>query len=139
MAGGGRLHLRNKTFCLFAAFIVVGCARSAPVLPPDTSGGDPAAISKTMLSVPLFIKAMSCTEINSEFENLAKNDQALEKQIHSNRHKNQTAGYIAGVIFPPMLLAVDNDDSSKNLLDQNQFRRDQLIITFRAKNCPTTK
>lgn len=92
-----------------------------------------------MLSVPLSVKAMSCTEINSEFENLAENDQVLEEQIHSNRHKNQTAGYIAGVLFPPMLLAVDNDNSAKSQLDQNQSYRDQLIITFRAKNCPTTK
>lgn len=139
MAGGGQLHLRNKSFLLISAFILVGCARSAPVLPPDTSSDDPTALSKAMLSVPPSIKAMSCTEINSEFENLAKNDQVLEEQIHSNRHKNQTAGYIAGVIFPPLLLAVDNDDSAKGLLDKNQYYRDQLIITFRAKKCPTTK
>lgn len=38
-------------------------------------------------------------------------------------------------MFLPAILAVDNDKSTKSLLDQNQKHRDQLIFAQKAKGC----
>ena len=122
--------------CLVALAIVVGgCARNAPALPPEL-GNDEAAIAKAMAAVPQAVKQMSCKQINLEIENLAKHDSYLEEKIQANRGKNQFAGYIAGVLFLPAIFAVDNDDGTKSMLDENQLRRDHLVIAYRAKECP---
>ncbi|HJO88560.1 MAG: hypothetical protein QF553_04465 [Alphaproteobacteria bacterium] len=62
-------------------------------------------------------------------------DSQLETEIHGNRGKNQASAYIAGVIFLPAILAVDNDKRAKILLDQNQKYRDELIFGQKAKDC----
>lgn len=92
-----------------------------------------------MTKVPANVRAMNCRQINQEIEHLAENDSELEQQIQSNRGRNQVAGYIAGVIFLPALLAVDNDSGTKSLLDQNQHYRDELVIAYRGKDCPATR
>jgi hypothetical protein len=78
---------------------------------------------------------MACDEINQELTNLTIHDSQLEAQIHGNRGQNQAAGYIAGVIFLPAVLAADNDKSAKGLLDRNQTHRDHLILAQKVKGC----
>lgn len=122
--------------CLVALAIAVGgCARNAPALPPEL-GSSEAAIEKAMAAVPQNIKQMTCKQINFEIENLAQHDSYLEQKIQANRGKNQFAGYIAGVLFLPAIFAVENDDGTKTMLDENQMRRDHLVIAYRAKECP---
>ena len=91
-----------------------------------------------MQTVPHEVKQLTCSEINGEIEHLAEHDSYLEERIRANRGQNQVAGYIAGVFFLPAILAVDNDDGTKTLLDTNQVRRDHLIVAYRGKNCPST-
>lgn len=127
----------SKTrIALFSLLLVaVGCARSAPPLPPDYVS-DPNALASALEKVPPEIKKLDCEQINAEIENLTKQDQRLEEKIQSKRGKNQTVGYIAAVLFLPAILAAENDEGSKSLLDENQVRRDNLIVAFRGNACP---
>lgn len=130
--------IKPAAFAVIATMLIVtGCARNAPSLPPDLEG-DASAISTAMSNVPQDIQQMTCKQINAEIENLAEHDSYLEQQIKENRGKNQVAGYIAGVIFLPALLATENDDGTKTLLDENQKRRDHLVVAYRGNNCPST-
>ncbi len=139
MDEAGQLRLINRNILVVGVLAVSACARSAPALPDKSYNDDPVALAKALESVPMSIKEMTCAEINSDIGNLAKHDSNLERQIESNRGKNQTAGYIAGVLFPPLILATEHDNGAKALLDENQLRRDHLIITYRGKKCPDTQ
>ena len=99
-----------------------------------------ATSSDAMLNlVPLKMRGLNCAEVYQELENLAEHDSRLEKTIQGNRGKNQTVGYFAAVLFPPLLFAAENDKSIKALLDQNQRQRDHLILVQKAKRCSTTE
>ncbi|MDP6031577.1 MAG: hypothetical protein QGH78_03860 [Alphaproteobacteria bacterium] len=113
---------------------IYGCARTAPELPPNYTHN--AGSPKELLSqVFLPIRGMTCDEIKKQLTNLSMHDSQLETEIHGNRGKNQASAYIAGVIFLPAILAVDNDKRAKILLDQNQKYRDELIFGQKAKDC----
>jgi hypothetical protein len=91
-----------------------------------------------MNSVPLEIQKMTCADINADIERLAQQDGYLDEQIRRHRGKNQTAGYIAATLFLPVILATESNNRTKGLLDQNQIRRDHLVVAFRGKHCPMT-
>lgn len=133
-----RSNLSINVWTLALSALLAGCARSAPNLPADYQG-DRAALDRAMTKVPANVLALNCGQINQEIERLAENDSALDRQIQSNRGQNQVAGYIAGVFFLPAILAVDSDSGTKNLLDQNQLYRDNLVVAFRGKKCPVTR
>ena len=129
--------LRTSTsICLFLALFVVGCARSAPPLPSSTSNSDETK-EQVIARLPITTRNINCKEIFLELEGLKEHDSKLSIQIQGNRGTNQAAGYIGGVLFLPALLAVENDKSAKAMLDQNQYRRDQLIVAQWAKSCPS--
>ena len=70
---------------------------------------------------------------------MAEHDSKLEQAIQRNRSRNQTVGYFGSVLFFPVLFALKNNDSEKNLLDESQKRRDQFIIAYRYKKCAGKK
>ncbi len=138
MERAGRLPLQIRLTSLVLIAVIYGCARTAPELPPDyiLNMESPKAL---LSQVPPLIRGMTCDEINQDLTNLSMHDSQLEAEIQGNRGKNQTAGYIAGVLFFPAILAVDNDKSTKSLLDQNQKHRDHLIFAQKAKGCSPIK
>ena len=127
----------NRKSCILLVLLTAACARIAPALPPEINT-DVSALSAAFAGVPAEIRAMSCGGINTAIESLAENDDQLERQIQANRGQNQAAGFIAGVLFLPAILAVENDGGAKDRLDQNQRRRDDLIVAFRGNDCPST-
>lgn len=135
MAKGGRLHsLTSKAFAVALALSVAACARQAPSLPPDY--GDGAMDStQAVKSLPAHIQALSCGDIDRRLALIEKNDRALEETIRANRATNQAAGYIASVIFPPALFAAEHDGVAKGELNQNQEKRDQLLLVQKNKRC----
>ena len=130
----GQLPLQIRLASLILVIAVYGCARTAPELPLNYTYN--TGSSKELLSqVSLPIRGMTCDKIKQELSDLSVRDSQLEAKIHGNRDKNQAAAYIAGVIFLPAILAVDNDNSAKIFLDLNQKYRDQLIFGQRVKGC----
>ncbi len=119
---------------LVLGVLLVGCARPAPPL-PETVKALNQTLEQAVANLPASTRSLSCRDIGLKMDALKEHDSRLNQQIQSNRGKNQVAGYIGGVLFPPALLAVDNDSLRKALLDQNQLRRDELIVAQSAKNC----
>ena len=126
------MYLRSKfaVCCAGGALLLASCARQAPPLPPDYETNREA-----YLSLPESVRNLSCEQIVVEDKNLKAAVLRLVRKIHDNRARNQAAGYIGGVIFPPALLALENDDPTKLQLDRNQARRDQLILAEKLKKC----
>tara|TARA_B100000676_G_scaffold293340_1_gene329957 strand:+ start:104 stop:514 length:411 start_codon:yes stop_codon:yes gene_type:complete len=119
---------------LVLGILLVGCARPAPPI-PETAKALNQTLEQAVANLPASTRRLSCRDIGLKMDALKEHDSRLNQQIQSNRRKNQVAGYIGGVLFPPALLAVDNDSLRKALLDQNQVRRDELIVAQSAKNC----
>lgn len=134
MVEGAPLPSRISLFAALFVFAAGGCARSAPELPPDYGSVD----APKRLSIGDFSKAdmkMSCPDLDREFALLSKKMEALDHQIRSKHGSNQAAGYIAGVLFPPALLAMESSSEQKQALDQHQDRSDTLLALKRVKNC----
>lgn len=119
-----------------AAIALVGCARSAPELPPDVGSVKPSAT----LSADRFSKSdleMTCGEIADEQQRLIDTAKDLTGVIESNRAHNQAAGYFGGLFLLP-LVAVEHNDSEKASLDRMQVRWDTLEALERFQSCPPT-
>jgi len=119
---------------VFAALLTGACAREAPSLPAES-----AASSESILgSLPENVRSLTCGRIAAALAKLAEHDRQLESVIGNNRSGNQAAGYIAGVIFPPAILAAENNGAEKTQLDRNQKKRDELLLAQKAKRCAAT-
>ena len=127
------LPLFVKLSIILSALALAACARTAPALPPDRTESALAEGHNSNV-VSADIQALSCSDIRQEMSALEQHDQMLEQKIQSHRHTNQRAAFFGGFLFPPVLL---NDAPAKALLDQNQERRDQLIVVSKDKRCPT--
>jgi len=137
MGKAGPLRTSTKALVVAMSVVVAGCARQAVNLPPEI-GDDRAALSAALGKLPDDIKKMSCFEIKDDYQHLAKHDADLEQRITANRGKDQAAALLTGFIVPAMASA-NRDDVTKKLLDDNQIRRDHLIVAMRANSCPSSK
>lgn len=81
---------------------------------------------------------LSCGDIDERLQKIAQTMDKLENRISSNRGDNQALGYFSAVLFPPLLLATEENASEKASLDDNQSKRDRLIGLRTAKKCPGT-
>ncbi|RVU39170.1 hypothetical protein EOI86_07940 [Hwanghaeella grinnelliae] len=119
-----------------AATMLVACARNAPALPKDSSSIN----AEGSLSTEDFSDAdiaMSCEQIDVEQDRIRTDAAAYGQEIAKNRGQNQAAGYVAGVLFPPALLATVHNDAEKAELDALQARFDVIQALKRVKNCPS--
>lgn len=121
-----QLPLQNKISAILVILLLAGCARSAPSLP--SSNASAANLSADE-------KAMTCELANERLGTNKLAAQKLEQEIASNRQSNQTAGYLAGALFPPLALATESNSAEKIDLDRLQLERDRLYIVIRAKRC----
>ena len=103
---------------LVLGVLSVGCARPAPPI-PETAKALNQTLEQAVANLPASTRSLSCRDIGLKMDARKEHDSRLNQQIQSNRKKNQVAGYIGGVLFPPALLAIDNDSLRKALLDQN--------------------
>jgi len=123
----------STSFCLIALAIAVGgCTRSAPDLPPDY--GSVNASRQTLASFPAHMRNLNCAQIASREADLEARNQKAEEIIKSNRTRNQVAGYLGALYLVPVV-AIENDEDQKALLDKNQREVDQLKQLQRVKRC----
>ncbi len=128
-----RLDSIKALLFVFIALSLTGCARSAPDLPPDTSGKSPKEAA-SLLGISQSDFGLGCVEIINEKENLTRKHDIEEATIRSNRTNNQVAGYF-GTFFPPAYLATESNSASKDRLDSIQLRFDQLYFLGQLNNC----
>jgi hypothetical protein len=124
----------NKSCALLLAVIVGACARSSPELPPNLSDRPPEQRLLPGDSDSAEAK-LDCAGLIQERDRNRATTAELEKRIADNRGHNQAVGYFAGVLFPPLLLAVKPDNDIKTTLDQLQAQRDRLDRLAHAQKC----
>ncbi len=129
-----QLPLPSKLSVLLCAGLVVGCARSAPQLPPDYG----SVHSKEKLTLENFSeedRLRTCDTVERDMAAIISEVKAVESGIEAKHRSNEVAGYFAGVLFPPLILATDHSTEAKKILEQRQARWDQLLALKRVKNC----
>jgi len=127
-------QISRDVVSVLAAVLLTACARAAPELPPDY-GSMRSSERLTKENFTTTDLKYSGSDIRKERSELAIAEEKYEFSIRSKRGGNQTAGYIAAVLFPPALLATKHSTEEKNALDKIQERRDILIALERFKNC----
>lgn len=111
---------------LAVVIILAGCARAAPDL-PDAKRLDDMSRSSVYAN-------SDCPQILQKISDLESEKRQMESIIHSNRGRNQAAGYFAGLFIVP-IVAVDNNSSEKAQLDDIQVRLDELRTVGNKKFC----
>jgi hypothetical protein len=130
--------LRSKTSrALLLALLLGGCARSSPELPPNLSDRPPEQRLLQGDSESAEAK-LDCAGLLQERERNRTTSSELEQKISGNRGHNQAVGYIGGVLFPPLLLAIKSDSDLKTTLDQLQSQRDRIDRLSQARKCTTS-
>ncbi len=128
--------MKNSLLLAAAAVVLAACARTAPELPRDMSSVN----AEETVSAEAFSAqdvALSCDEILVEQDRIREDASQYNQEIKKNRGKNQAAGYVAGVLFPPALLATVHNDAEKAELDALQQRFDTIQGLKRLKSCPS--
>ena len=134
-----RSHFRSSLRTILFVGLCAGvaaCARSAPELPPDYGSVDSTTPSPALSDFDEVDAAMSCTAIADEKARLRRKMAQLNAQITGKHGDNQVAGYVGGVLFPPLLLATDHSLDEKEALDKFQDRVDRLALLQRIRACP---
>ena len=119
---------------LLACVLVAGCARQSPALPPDLSSRPPdqRLVAGDLESAEA---RLDCAGLAQEYDNNKQAAAKIEGVIAGNRGHNQAVTYVAGVLFPPMLLAIKPDSDAKKTLDDLQAQRDRIDRLSKAKRC----
>jgi hypothetical protein len=120
-----------------AVLSAAACARNSPQLPPDL-GHLPA--DQRLLSGDLDSPEakLDCAALKQETDNTKASISTYEAAIAANRGHNQGVGYFSAVLFPPLALAIRNDEEAKKSLDQLQAKADRLDRLTKAKGCKAT-
>jgi len=135
MAGGAPLRLPgNRAAALAALLVAAGCARNAPVLPPDLGHLPPA--QRLLPGDAASPEArMDCAELAREAAYNRDAAQQHEAAIASSRPYNQAAAWLGIRFYRPLLLTLRNDDQAKQSLDRLQARADRIDRLSKAKGC----
>lgn len=124
----------NKLIFFTHFLILVGCAQTAPSLPPDVGSIN----SIETLSASQFEDSdlqLTCGEIEDRIVALRDQSEEVRERIAENRGDDQALGFFASLVFPPLWLAMDNDEDGKNLANRIQDRIDTLLSLRRLKTC----
>ena len=125
MARAELLPLRTIISIAAIALAIAACARNAPELPP---------MAESMRIKP--VSSTSCVDIDQQLDQLSARMDRLEGDIQSNRHSNQTLGYL-GVFFLLPLIGLESNTAEKASLDAEQHQRDRLLAERTASRCPS--
>jgi hypothetical protein len=119
---------------LAIAFSLGACQRNALQLPPDLSHLPP----EERLTPNDLVHADAKLDCPALLANAAKDREVikeLEQAIAANRSHNQTVGYVASTLFPPLWFAARTDSDVKATLDSLLDRRDRLERLVAARKC----
>jgi transaldolase len=116
------------------ALLLIGCATSAPPLPPDTSSVNRVR-SIALSDFTPQDAGLSCEQIAEERRTNAAAVRDANAQIEANRKQNQVAGFIGAIGFAPAYLATEGNHEDKRRLVEIQEREDVLIKLASLKEC----
>ena len=113
--------------------LLTACASNAPPLPKDY--GSVNAIKPSLAQFAAEDVKLSCDEVDAQLEALHEQETAINKEIASQRGRNQTAGYLAAILVLPALAAADFHGDERDALEILNKRRDALLKLEVAKDC----
>lgn len=110
------------------------CSKEAPSLPQDyTSVDSQSSIDNTEFSTELI--KLTCDDINLQLQALNKMNENNINAISKTRHKDQAVGYFASVFFPPLWLAIDTHEETKDKIAEVYKQKDNLYKLKVYKKC----
>jgi hypothetical protein len=129
-----QLNLLNRVVLVVFCTYTAGCSQPARKLPLDYgSVNSNIRIEESQFSNEDL--ALTCSLIDEEMAELRNQSAAIESQIIASRGSDQGLGFAASVIFPPLWLAIDNDEEYKVLMARVHERIDTLTGLRRVKSC----
>ena len=123
----------SKATALALAFMLAGCARNAPQLPPDL-GHLPPEQRLLVGDQESPEGRLNCPELKEEAARANAASRQLEGVIVSNRGYNTAIIYVSSFL-PPLALVARTDEEAKTSLDTLQVRRDRIGRLSKARNC----
>jgi hypothetical protein len=119
---------------LLCSFMFFGCAKNAPELPTDYS----SIHSENHLSdkdfEPYMLK-LTCEQIATQLKELNTINEDNVNKIKATRTGDQTAGYFATLLFPPLWFAIDTHDDTKVKIDEVNKQKDSYYKLQVYKSC----
>ena len=123
----------SKATALALAFMLAGCARNAPQLPPDL-GHLPPEQRLLVGDQESPEGRLNCPELKEEAVKANAASRQLEGIIASNRGYNTAIIYVSSFL-PPLALVARTDEEAKTSLDTLQVLRDRIDRLSKARNC----
>lgn len=127
--------MSNRLIIVGLVLVLAACNRPAADLPPDY-GSVTARNTVSLAEFSAADQALSCPDVDRARVALKGEADELTKKIMSHRSNNQTAGYIGGALFLPVLFALELSAEDKASLDRIQGRDDTLLKLKSVKRCP---
>jgi len=113
-----------------AILALASCARDAPMLPNGSFAPPPAVTPDE--------RTGRCAALATNIATLRGEMATINQVIAGHRHEDQVVGYLAGVLFPPLALAIDQQKAQKAALDDRQGKVDEALAEQHALACPSS-
>lgn len=116
-------------------FLLMGCAHSARELPPDMSVLAPShRLLPSDTASPEY--SLSCPELKTELAATRAALSRIEKHLQGAHADNQSKGIAGVLIFPPVMLTMENNETLKTQYLDLDVKRERLVRIAQARQCP---
>lgn len=123
---------------LISTYLIIllftGCANRARDLPPDQSHLPPAErlLSKDKESSEY---VLTCYELKAELDQTRNSLVKLENELYGVQAKNQSAGLVGILAFPPAMLAMNNNQKMVTEYRKLDEKRERILRIENARQC----
>jgi hypothetical protein len=111
---------------------LAGCAHDATPLPPVG-----AAQRVNVAPMSESARLARCEALRTEVATFRSEIATIREVMAGRRTEDQVGGYLAGLLFPPIVLVADQQTSRKAALDERQAKVDQRLAEEGALRCPS--
>ena len=126
----------SNVSALLGAFLLLGCAHSARELPPDMSVLAPSnRLLPGDTASPEY--SLSCPELKTELASTRAALSRTETHLQGTQTDNQAKGIAGVLIFIPIMLAMEDNETMKTQYLELDVRRERLLRIAQARQCPS--
>lgn len=123
----------NSSRIVFALLVLGGCAHDALPLPPVSAG---AALNLGAMTDQE--RMARCAALNGQITTLRSEMGTIVDVMNGHRVADQVGGYLAGILFPPLVMMADQQTARKAALDERQVKVDRRLAEESALRCPSS-
>src|SRR4051812_23824605 len=96
----------SRIAAIVACLMATGCAAGPPALPPP----------RMVLPPKPSADPATCGALVKDLGRIDRNIRAANARIEAERPRNQAVGYFAAVLFPPLLLAAEDNSAERSAI-----------------------